>query len=376
MSRDRLIGRCRRVLGRLAEPSSAAGLAALLALLVPDLAREAPAIVELALTALQRTEERTCARPLASSLLEVFRQGLTADAFQPAAVGVRDRPLCELADLEWHNAIVVLVGMSDSEQRVARIAAAYKLPGRIVPRLSGGQDQLAVQANVEPIDMKPAAVPLLDVRAEGQGQMTVSIICDTRILRRRPGHPGPIHRGRRLSRVPNSTHPHRAARFGLSATWRAAAHIRPFGREGLITLSACRGHDGGSSLSRQAFAGVALAGGAGASRARHAAAVRSARAGSPVKPVSRRTPAIPSMSSGRTSGGTLTKRCASAERAAAIGGTEGSGVGLCGLAAGTGGRSILKPTSSPTKPSRAARGSGRSARNRARATGPRWPLRR
>jgi anti-sigma-K factor RskA len=37
---------------RLTEPSSAAGLAALLALLMPDLAREAPAIVELALTAL------------------------------------------------------------------------------------------------------------------------------------------------------------------------------------------------------------------------------------------------------------------------------------------------------------------------------------
>jgi hypothetical protein len=34
MSRDQLIGRGRRVLGRLAEPSSAAGLAALLALLV------------------------------------------------------------------------------------------------------------------------------------------------------------------------------------------------------------------------------------------------------------------------------------------------------------------------------------------------------
>lgn len=40
------------MLGRLAEPSSAAGLAPLLALLVPDLAREAPAIVEVALTAL------------------------------------------------------------------------------------------------------------------------------------------------------------------------------------------------------------------------------------------------------------------------------------------------------------------------------------
>jgi hypothetical protein len=49
--RDQLIGRGRRVLGRLAEPSSAAGLAALLALLIPDLAREAPAIVDMALTA-------------------------------------------------------------------------------------------------------------------------------------------------------------------------------------------------------------------------------------------------------------------------------------------------------------------------------------
>jgi hypothetical protein len=52
MSRDQLIGRGRRVLGRLAEPNSAAGLAALLALLIPDLAREAPALVDLALTAL------------------------------------------------------------------------------------------------------------------------------------------------------------------------------------------------------------------------------------------------------------------------------------------------------------------------------------
>jgi hypothetical protein len=52
MSRDKPAGRGRRALGRLAEPSSAAGIAALLALLVPDLAREAPAIVELALTAL------------------------------------------------------------------------------------------------------------------------------------------------------------------------------------------------------------------------------------------------------------------------------------------------------------------------------------
>jgi hypothetical protein len=37
--------------GRLTEPSSAAGLAALLALVVPSLADHAPAIVELGLTA-------------------------------------------------------------------------------------------------------------------------------------------------------------------------------------------------------------------------------------------------------------------------------------------------------------------------------------
>ena len=37
--------------GRLTEPSSAAGLAALLALIVPSLADHAPAIVELGLTA-------------------------------------------------------------------------------------------------------------------------------------------------------------------------------------------------------------------------------------------------------------------------------------------------------------------------------------
>jgi hypothetical protein len=49
MSRDQLSRRCRRLLERLSQPSSAAGLAALLALLVPQLAEHAPAIVDLAL---------------------------------------------------------------------------------------------------------------------------------------------------------------------------------------------------------------------------------------------------------------------------------------------------------------------------------------
>ena len=50
MSRDQLARRCRRPLERLSQPNSAAGLAALLALLVPQLAEHAPAIVGLALT--------------------------------------------------------------------------------------------------------------------------------------------------------------------------------------------------------------------------------------------------------------------------------------------------------------------------------------
>ena len=50
MSRDPLARRCRRLLARLSQPSSAAGLAALLALLVPQLAEHAPAIVDLTLT--------------------------------------------------------------------------------------------------------------------------------------------------------------------------------------------------------------------------------------------------------------------------------------------------------------------------------------
>jgi hypothetical protein len=52
MSRDQLACRSRRLLDRLAEPSSAAGLAALLALLVPELAEHAPALVGVALSAL------------------------------------------------------------------------------------------------------------------------------------------------------------------------------------------------------------------------------------------------------------------------------------------------------------------------------------
>ena len=50
MRRDQVSRRCRRLLERLSQPSSAAGLAALLALLVPQLADHAPAIVDLALT--------------------------------------------------------------------------------------------------------------------------------------------------------------------------------------------------------------------------------------------------------------------------------------------------------------------------------------
>jgi hypothetical protein len=46
MSRDQLSRRCRRLLDRLSQPSSAAGLAALLALLVPQLAEYAPTIVD------------------------------------------------------------------------------------------------------------------------------------------------------------------------------------------------------------------------------------------------------------------------------------------------------------------------------------------
>jgi hypothetical protein len=50
MSRDQVARRCRRLFERLSQPSSAAGLAALLALLVPQLADYAPALVDLALT--------------------------------------------------------------------------------------------------------------------------------------------------------------------------------------------------------------------------------------------------------------------------------------------------------------------------------------
>jgi hypothetical protein len=47
MSRDQVSRHCRRLLERLSQPSSAAGLAALRALLVPQLAEHAPAVVEL-----------------------------------------------------------------------------------------------------------------------------------------------------------------------------------------------------------------------------------------------------------------------------------------------------------------------------------------
>jgi hypothetical protein len=47
MSRDHLTRRSRRLLERLSQPSSAAGLAALRVLLVPQLAEHAPAVVEL-----------------------------------------------------------------------------------------------------------------------------------------------------------------------------------------------------------------------------------------------------------------------------------------------------------------------------------------
>jgi hypothetical protein len=52
MSRDQVSRRCRRLLKRLSQPSSAAGLAALLALLIPELAEHAPVLVDLGLTAI------------------------------------------------------------------------------------------------------------------------------------------------------------------------------------------------------------------------------------------------------------------------------------------------------------------------------------
>ena len=69
MSRDQVSRRCRRLFERLSQPSSAAGLAALLALLVPQIADYAPAVVDLALTviaigaaivAMVRCECRNC----------------------------------------------------------------------------------------------------------------------------------------------------------------------------------------------------------------------------------------------------------------------------------------------------------------------------
>jgi len=49
-NRNELSRLSRRILDRLSQPSSAAGLAALLALTMPDLAEYAPAIVDLMLT--------------------------------------------------------------------------------------------------------------------------------------------------------------------------------------------------------------------------------------------------------------------------------------------------------------------------------------
>ena len=69
MSREPLHGRLWRMLERLSQPSSAAGLAALLALMLPELADYAPVIVDLALTliavgaavlAMVRCECRSC----------------------------------------------------------------------------------------------------------------------------------------------------------------------------------------------------------------------------------------------------------------------------------------------------------------------------
>ena len=69
MSRDQIIRRGRRILDRLSQPSSAAGLAALLALLTPELAEYAPVIVDIALmvvaigaaiVAMARCECRNC----------------------------------------------------------------------------------------------------------------------------------------------------------------------------------------------------------------------------------------------------------------------------------------------------------------------------
>ena len=49
MSQSLIVGRGRRILDRLSQPSSAAGLAALLALMIPELAEYAPVIVDIGL---------------------------------------------------------------------------------------------------------------------------------------------------------------------------------------------------------------------------------------------------------------------------------------------------------------------------------------
>ena len=79
------------MLGRLAEPSSAPRLAALLALLIPDLAREAPAIVDLALTAL------AAIAAIVEIVAIVRREGNGSDGLirALALVALLDRPVAE-----------------------------------------------------------------------------------------------------------------------------------------------------------------------------------------------------------------------------------------------------------------------------------------
>ena len=69
MRQNQLARRSRRILDRLSQPSSAAGLAALLALTIPELADYAPVIVDIALmvvaigaaiVAMARCECRSC----------------------------------------------------------------------------------------------------------------------------------------------------------------------------------------------------------------------------------------------------------------------------------------------------------------------------
>ena len=105
-----------------------------------------------------------------SSPLQIVGHGLPADALQPAMLGLRDRPLCEVADFERQEAIVIPAGVPDGQQCAIRIAAAQKLTRPVIPRLTGCQDQLAVEVGVESIEMKTLAASFLDMRPEHQGQ--------------------------------------------------------------------------------------------------------------------------------------------------------------------------------------------------------------